>query len=99
MSGRPGRRWLAPPRWWDELLNWRERRREHRADSPAQRLELAESRLASCLEHRGPDAWRTVNAMEAVAKYREALGHHARPCPCASGSWRPAAASTAPNTS
>jgi tetratricopeptide (TPR) repeat protein len=58
------------------LLNWRERRRERRADSPARQLELAEDRLATCLERRGPESFRTVNAMEAVAKYREALGRY-----------------------
>ncbi len=54
------------------MLNWAERRAEHRAESPADRLDLAEKRLAKTLERRGPDSWRTVNAMEAVAKYREA---------------------------
>ncbi len=77
MAGPSGRTRLTPPRWWDEVLNWRERRRERLADSPTERLELAEVRLATCLEKRGPDSWRTINAMEAVAKYREALGHYA----------------------
>jgi tetratricopeptide (TPR) repeat protein len=76
MSGSTGRWRPTPPRWWDELINWRERGRERRADTPARQLELAESRLAVCLEKRGPESWRTVNAMEAVAKYREALGRY-----------------------
>jgi tetratricopeptide (TPR) repeat protein len=54
------------------VVNWAERRAERRAGSPAERLDLAEKRLAKTLERRGPDSWRTVNAMEAVAKYREA---------------------------
>ncbi len=71
MAGRPGRRWFSPPRWWDEVVNWAERRAEHRARSQDERLDLAEKRLAKTLERRGPDSWRTINAMEAVAKYRE----------------------------
>ncbi len=54
------------------MVNWTERRAERRAQSPAERLGLAEKRLAKTLERRGPDSWRTINAMEAVAKYREA---------------------------
>ena len=81
MAGPSRHKGLAPPRWWDEVLNWRERRRERLADTPAEQLELAEARLACCLERRGPDSWRTINAMEAVAKYREALGRHAEALP------------------
>jgi tetratricopeptide (TPR) repeat protein len=77
MAGPTRRTWPTAPRWWDELGNWVERRQEQRADSPTQRLELAESRLARNLDKRGPRSWRTINAMEAVAKYREALGRHA----------------------
>jgi tetratricopeptide (TPR) repeat protein len=54
------------------VVNWSERRAERRATTPAERLALAEKRLAKTLERRGPESWRTVNAMEAVAKYREA---------------------------
>ena len=81
MAGPSGRTWLAPPRWWDELVNWMERRRERRAGTPTERLELADHRLAVTLEKRGPDSWRTLNAMEAVAKYREALDRHADALP------------------
>jgi tetratricopeptide (TPR) repeat protein len=59
------------------VLNWAERRAERVAESPTQRLELAENRLAKNLRKRGPDSWRTINAMEAVAKSREALDRHA----------------------
>jgi tetratricopeptide (TPR) repeat protein len=54
------------------VVNWYERRAERRARTPAERLALAERRLSKTLERRGPDSWRTINAMEAVAKYREA---------------------------
>ncbi len=77
MAGSTRRPWLTAPRWWDEALYWVERRRERGADSPTERLELAESRLARSLDKRGPGSWRTLNAMEAVAKYREALGRFA----------------------
>ena len=73
MAGSTRRTRLTPPRWWDEALNWVERRRERLAGSPTERLDLAESRLARSLEKQGPGSWRTLNAMEAVAKYREAL--------------------------
>ncbi len=80
MGGPSGRTWLAP-RWWDELVNWMERRKERRAQTSTERLELAEHRLDVTLEKRGPDSWRTLNAMEAVAKYREALDCHAEALP------------------
>jgi len=58
-----------------------ERRKERRAETPIERLELAERRLAATLDRRGPDSWRTLNAMEAVAKYREALDRHVEALP------------------
>lgn len=63
------------------MVNWAERRAERRATTPADRLALAEKRLAKTLERRGQDSWRTVNAMEAVAKYREADGHYREALP------------------
>jgi tetratricopeptide (TPR) repeat protein len=81
MAGSSGHARFAPPRWWDELLNWMERRKERRAAAPSDRLELAERRLASSLDKRGPDSWRTLNAMEAAAKYREGLGRNAEALP------------------
>lgn len=39
-------------------------------------MELAERRLATSLEKQGPDSWATINAMEAVAKYREQVGRY-----------------------
>lgn len=81
MAGSTRRKRLPTPRWWDELLNWAERRRERVAGSPTERLDLAEGRLARSLDKRGPGAWRTLNAMEAVAKYRESLGRHADALP------------------
>jgi hypothetical protein len=54
------------------VVNWTERRAERRATTPDERLALAEKRLAKSLQRRGPDSWRTINAMEAVAKFREA---------------------------
>ncbi len=53
------------------MIHWKERRAERRAATPAERLALAERRLAKTLERRGTESWRTINAMEAVAKYRE----------------------------
>lgn len=58
-----------------------ELRRERRAKSPEARLELAEHRLASSLDKRGTGSWRTISAMEAVAKSRESLGRYADALP------------------
>ena len=63
------------------MVNWSERRAERRARTPAERLALAERRLAKTLERRGADSWRTINAMEAVAKYREADDRHREALP------------------
>jgi hypothetical protein len=74
VDGASGWRRLSPLRWSGEFGNWRERRAERLAGSPEERLDLAEARLATSLEHRGTDSWRSINAMEAVAKFREGVG-------------------------
>ena len=78
MDGLARGRSLLPslPRWTGELANWFERRAERLAESPEAGLALAEKRLAKSLGHQGPAAWRTINAMEAVAKFREGMGRH-----------------------
>ena len=58
-----------------------ELRPERRTASPEVRLALAERRLATSLDRRGPTSWRTLQAMEAVAKGREALGRYADALP------------------
>jgi tetratricopeptide (TPR) repeat protein len=81
MAGETGRRRFVRPRWTGELATWVDRRAERSADNDEERLSLAEKRLAKCVEKEGPGSPRTINAMEAVAKCREGLGHYddARP--------------------
>jgi tetratricopeptide (TPR) repeat protein len=73
-----GSRWrrLSPPQWAGELVYWKGRRSERRAASPEEGLALAERRLAKSLEKEGPNSGMSINAMEAVAKFREAIGHY-----------------------
>jgi tetratricopeptide (TPR) repeat protein len=76
MAGSTGRRWLRSPRWAGDIVYWVERRAERRARDPQERLDLAQKRLAKSVERHGPDSWKSINAMEAVAKYREELGRY-----------------------
>jgi tetratricopeptide (TPR) repeat protein len=76
MAGLKGRRWPSPSQWMGEVSSSRGRRAERRADTPEEALELAERRLATSLQKQGPDSWAAINAMEAVAKFREQLGRY-----------------------
>lgn len=81
MARSSGSGWFVPARWTDEVADWFGRRAEHRAATPEERLELAEKRLATSRAKQGDDSWRTINAMEAVAKGREVLGQYAGALP------------------
>jgi tetratricopeptide (TPR) repeat protein len=76
MGEERGWRRLSPPQWAGELVNWKDRRAERRAGSPEEGLELAERRLAKSLKKEGPNSGMSINAMEAVAKFREAVGRY-----------------------
>jgi len=78
MAGPARRRWF---RWTGEIANWAERRAERSVGSPEEGLTLAENRLAKSLSAEGPDAWRTINAMESVARFRERLGRYSDALP------------------
>jgi tetratricopeptide (TPR) repeat protein len=79
-SSDDGRR-SGPGRWTDELGYWYSRRAERKAESSEEGLALAEERLAKSRAKRGPESWRTVNAMEAVAKWHEVAGHYEEALP------------------
>ena len=81
MAGSVRRRRFAPNQWLGEFANWRERRAERSAGTPEEALALAERRLEKSLGSQGPDSWRSINAMEAVAKFRERLGAFAEALP------------------
>jgi tetratricopeptide (TPR) repeat protein len=81
VAGSTGRRWIAFPQWTDEVVNWVERRAERSVESPEDRLELAERRLAKSLQKQGPESWRSINAMEAVANSRVRVGRYSEALP------------------
>jgi tetratricopeptide (TPR) repeat protein len=81
MAGSTGRRRFRSPQWAGDILYWVERRAERRAQDPQERLELAEKRLAKSVDRHGPDSWKSINAMEAVAKYREGFDRYADALP------------------
>jgi tetratricopeptide (TPR) repeat protein len=81
VAGPTGKRRLHLPGWSGEIGYWWERRAERRASGPEERLALTEKRLARNLDRLGPDSWRSINAMEAVAKSREAVGRYADALP------------------
>ncbi len=76
MAGSTGRRRFRSPQWAEDIVYWWERRAERRAQDPQERLELAERRLAKSVDRHGPDSWKSINAMEAVAKYREGFDRY-----------------------